>query len=187
MPALTRHKCLVHRHRLPELQARQPARSLVVLLSPPPGTPPPVPPPAGPAGVAGAAADGKDETVKSLRRMGIRAPKPYDPKRELNFDAWLARVVFHMSVSKIPYKQGRNQLGGRGGRPLPPVKSWAPPSKMWLFIVIARRKCDKRVLSLAQYYTILTKYTIYTTKVSWVIINTISIYIKLKLQKLLYN
>ena len=33
--------------------------------------------------------------------MGIRAPKQYDPKRETNFDAWLARVVFHMSVSKI--------------------------------------------------------------------------------------
>ena len=32
--------------------------------------------------------------------MGIRAPKPYDTKREPNFDAWLARVVFHMSVSK---------------------------------------------------------------------------------------
>ena len=34
--------------------------------------------------------------------MGIRAPKPYDPKREPNFDAWLTRVVFHMAVSKIP-------------------------------------------------------------------------------------
>ena len=34
--------------------------------------------------------------------MGIRALKPYDSKRELNFNAWLACVVFHMSVSKIP-------------------------------------------------------------------------------------
>lgn len=33
--------------------------------------------------------------------MGIGAPKPYHTTRELNFDAWLARVVFHMSVSKI--------------------------------------------------------------------------------------
>ena len=57
-------------------------------------------------------------------------------------------------ILRLYHKQGRNQLGGRGGRP-PPVKSWAP-SKMWLFIVIARRKCEKRVLSLAQYYTILT-------------------------------
>ena len=53
-------------------------------------------------GAVGAAANGEDETIKSLRRMGIRAPKPYDPKREPNFDAWLARVVFHISVSKIP-------------------------------------------------------------------------------------
>ena len=36
-------------------------------------------------------------------------------------------------------RQGRNQLGGRGDRPPPPVKSWGP-GKMWLFIVIARRK-----------------------------------------------
>ena len=49
-----------------------------------------------------AASDGEDETIKSLRRMGIRAPKPYDSKREPNFDAWLTRVVFHMAVSKIP-------------------------------------------------------------------------------------
>ena len=61
-----------------------------------------MPPPPGAPGALGAAADSEDETVKSLRRMGIRAPKPYDPKREPNFDAWLARVVFHMSVSKIP-------------------------------------------------------------------------------------
>lgn len=33
--------------------------------------------------------------------MGIRAPKPYNPKREPYFDAWLDRIVFHMSVSKI--------------------------------------------------------------------------------------
>ena len=59
------------------------------------------PPPAVPEAV-GAAADGEDETVRSLRRMGIRAPKPYDPKREPFFDDWLDRAVFHMSVSKIP-------------------------------------------------------------------------------------
>ena len=69
--------------------------------------------------------------------------------------------------------QGRNQLRGRGGRP-------PNPSKMWLFIVIARRKREKRVFSLAQYYH-------NTSKVSWIIINTINIYINLKLQKLLYN
>ena len=50
---------------------------------------------------------------------------------------------------------------------------------MWLFIVIARRKREKRVLSLAQYYH-------NTLKVRLIIINTINIDIKLKLQKLLY-
>ena len=52
-------------------------------------------------------------------------------------------------------QQGRNQLGGRGGR---------APSKMWLFIVITRRKREKRVFSLAQYY-----HNTRTSKVSWII------------------
>ena len=69
-----------------------------------------MPPPPGAPGALGAAADGEDKTVKSLRRMGIRAPKPYDPKREPNFDAWLARVVFHMSVSKIPEDKRTSSL-----------------------------------------------------------------------------
>ena len=56
----------------------------------------------GPPGFTGAATDGEDETVSSLRRMGIRAPNLYDHKREPNFEAWLSRVVFHMSLSKIP-------------------------------------------------------------------------------------
>ena len=47
------------------------------------------------------AADVGDETVNFFRCMGLRAPKLYDPKREPNFDGWLNRVVFHMSVSKI--------------------------------------------------------------------------------------
>ena len=71
---------------------------------------------------------------------------------------------------KFIWKQGRNQLGGRGGRPPPPVKSWPPPSKMWLFIVLARRKCEKLVLSLSQLYDLNHN----TSKVNWIIINTIS-------------
>ena len=68
------------------------------LSAPPPASGSPLPAVPG----AAAATDGENETVKSLRRLGIRAPKPYDPKREPNFDAWLSRVVFHMAVSKIP-------------------------------------------------------------------------------------
>ena len=62
------------------------------------------------------------------------------------------------SFINLMVHQGRNQLGAEA----PPVKSWAP-SKMWLLIVIARRKREKRVFSLAQYYH-------NTSKVSWVII-----------------
>ena len=80
-----------------------------------PGTPPPPsivfnPPPPGARAALKAAADGEDETVRSLRRMGIRAPKPYEPQRELNFDALLARVVFHMSISKIPANKSTSSL-----------------------------------------------------------------------------
>ena len=81
----------------------------------PPGPPPPqsivlIPPPSGAPGALGAAADGEDETVRSLSHMGKRAPKLYDPKREQNFDAWLDRVVFHMSVSKIPDEKRTSSL-----------------------------------------------------------------------------
>ena len=51
---------------------------------------------------------------------------------------------------------------------------------MWLFIVLARRKREKRVFSLAQYY-----HNTRTSKVSVIIKNTINIYIKFKLQKYL--
>ena len=60
-----------------------------------------MPPLPGAPGVLGAAADGEDETLKSLCRTIIRAQKPYDTTREPNYDAWMVRVVFHMSVSKI--------------------------------------------------------------------------------------
>ena len=60
-----------------------------------------MPPPPSAPGALGAAADGEDETVKSFCRMCIRALKPYDKKRKQNFDAWLASIEFHMSVSKI--------------------------------------------------------------------------------------
>ena len=63
---------------------------------------------AAPGGTGGAI--GEDDTIRSLRRMGIRAPKPYNPKRDPNFDAWLDRVVFHMSVSKVPDKSRTSVL-----------------------------------------------------------------------------
>ena len=62
------------------------------------------------AAALGAAVDCDDKTVRSLCRMGKRAQKPYDPKRKPNFNAWLARVVSHMSVSKSPYDKRTSSL-----------------------------------------------------------------------------
>ena len=45
---------------------------------------------------------GEDVTVKFFRRISIRAPKPYDLKRESTVDAWLARVLFQMCVLTTP-------------------------------------------------------------------------------------
>ena len=62
-------------------------------------------------------------------------------------------IIDTRNIHEKPFDTGT--LPARGPPP-PPVKSPPPPSKMWLFIVIARRKCEKRILSLAQYYKIST-------------------------------
>ena len=41
-----------------------------------------------------------DNLVRTLRRMGIKAPKPFDPKRDKNFEMWLERTEFHLKVNK---------------------------------------------------------------------------------------
>ena len=38
--------------------------------------------------------------IKELRRMGIKAPKHFDPKRDQNFLTWLERTEFHLSAIK---------------------------------------------------------------------------------------
>ena len=40
--------------------------------------------------------------IRSMRRMGIRAPRQYDPLRDTNVEALLARVEYQMAVSKAP-------------------------------------------------------------------------------------
>ena len=40
--------------------------------------------------------------VKALRRMGIRAPKPFDLKRDRKFETWLDRTEYHLMVTKCP-------------------------------------------------------------------------------------
>ena len=52
----------------------------------------------------GSEADSSDEEgmVKAMRKMGIRAPRPFDPKKDKNFENWLDRTEFHFQVSKCP-------------------------------------------------------------------------------------
>ena len=44
----------------------------------------------------------REGLVKALRRMGIRAPKPFDPKRDRKFETWLDRTEYHLMVTKCP-------------------------------------------------------------------------------------
>ena len=39
---------------------------------------------------------------RSLRKMGIRPPRPFDPKKDRNFESWLNRIEFHFEVTKCP-------------------------------------------------------------------------------------
>ena len=39
---------------------------------------------------------------RSLRQMGIRPPRPFDPKKDRNFESWLERIEFHFEVTKCP-------------------------------------------------------------------------------------
>ena len=38
--------------------------------------------------------------VKSLRKMGIKPPKHFDPKKDRNFETWLERTDFHLAVNE---------------------------------------------------------------------------------------
>ena len=46
--------------------------------------------------------DREENLVRALRRMGIKAPKHFDPKRDKNFETWLERTEFHLAVNKCP-------------------------------------------------------------------------------------
>ena len=53
----------------------------------------------------------EDESLlKALRRMGIRAPKQFDPKRDKNFESWLERTEFHLVVNKCPEEDKTSSL-----------------------------------------------------------------------------
>ena len=46
--------------------------------------------------------EAEDNLIKALRRMGIKASKHFDPKRDKNFETWLERTEFHLSAIKCP-------------------------------------------------------------------------------------
>ena len=55
--------------------------------------------------------DGQEEQlIKALRRMGIKAPKHFDPKRDRNFETWLKRTEFHLEVIKCSEEDKTNAL-----------------------------------------------------------------------------
>ena len=39
---------------------------------------------------------------RSLRQIGIRPPRPFDPKKDRNFESWINRIEFHFEVTKCP-------------------------------------------------------------------------------------
>ena len=55
--------------------------------------------------------DQADESLlKACRRMGIRAPKQFDLKRDKNFKSWLKRTEFHLVVNKCLEEDNTSSL-----------------------------------------------------------------------------
>ena len=52
----------------------------------------------------------EDGLIKALRRMGIKAPKHFDPKSDKNFETWLERIEFHLSAIKCPEEDKTTSL-----------------------------------------------------------------------------
>ena len=47
---------------------------------------------------------------RSLRQMGIRPPRPFDPKTDRNFKSLLNRIEFHFEVTKCPAEDKTGSL-----------------------------------------------------------------------------
>ena len=47
---------------------------------------------------------------RSLRQMGISPPRPFDPKKDRNFESWLNRIEFHFEVTKYPVEDKTGSL-----------------------------------------------------------------------------
>ena len=42
--------------------------------------------------------------------MGIRPPRPVDPKKDRNFESWLHRIEFHFEVTTCPAEDKNGSL-----------------------------------------------------------------------------
>ena len=42
--------------------------------------------------------------------MGIRPPRPFDPKKYRNFESWLNRIEFHFEATKYPVEDKTGSL-----------------------------------------------------------------------------
>ena len=51
-----------------------------------------------------------DNLVRTLRRISIKAPKPFDPKRDNNYEMWLERTEFHLKVNKCQKEDKTSSL-----------------------------------------------------------------------------
>ena len=54
--------------------------------------------------------DAEVSLIKALRRMGINAPKHFDPKIDKNFQNWLEQTEFNLSAIKCPDKEKTRTL-----------------------------------------------------------------------------
>ena len=104
--------------------------------------------------------------VQDLRRI----------QYEIFFDVPLEPKSWSLPCIQYSIYQGRNQLGGRGGRP-PSIKLGPSVKCGCLSLQLGVNVRNEFCLQLNNYHN--------TSKVSLIIINTINIDIKLKLQKLI--
>ena len=46
-------------------------------------------------------AEGEEDIVTSLSKLGIRAPMPFDAKKDNIFDYWLKSLEYHFTLAKL--------------------------------------------------------------------------------------
>ena len=39
-----------------------------------------------------------DEMIRTLSKIGVRPPRPFNPKKDKNFDNWLSRIEYHFAL-----------------------------------------------------------------------------------------